>query len=153
MLKLVNALVKRVTNPLVLTDAEATRQGLKQYSHGTTYNGGIAPTVTPTTASSLVNGRFVPYQMQDGSWRMRLNITLTFNSPSTTGEVTINGVTFPAYNQAGGGSQTPGGGSDVAAVFTHGTADSGLYCFLVSSRNGVSMSGDFALAAKPTWAY
>ena len=29
-----------------LDDATATQLGLKQYLHGTTYNGGIAPTVT-----------------------------------------------------------------------------------------------------------
>jgi len=132
--------------PTSMSDALATKLGLKTYYHGTTYNGGIAPTV-----SGITPGRasFVPYQVQDGGWRLRFNIEGSMSS-SSTATATINGVVFHAsYTQAvvtqGGGpvqgtASTNGGGASIGAAFS-------------SAVTGVRLSGDVELASKPTWAY
>jgi hypothetical protein len=139
-----------------MSDVEATRLGLKQYLHGTTYNAGVAPTVSGTGSPTIVRAVFIPYQMQDGSWRMRLNIGLTISLASRSSyNVTINGVTFKniaTFEQALWGSS--GGSTNYVAssyaspntntlTAVHATGNSGSYFW----------SGDLELESKPTWAY
>jgi hypothetical protein len=140
-----------------MTDAEATRLGLKSYSHGVTYTGSPnSPTVTLTagggTLSSVVLAKFMPYQIQDGTWRMRFNLKAELSSAarSVTG-LSIAGITFTAQdhgvvgNNAGGIATTyavaSASGSQVTMGFPSATTDTAIF------------SGDVALASKPTWAY
>jgi hypothetical protein len=140
-----------------LDDATATRLGLKQYLHGTTYNGGNAPTVTSAQAGfSVIRALFVPYQVQDGTWRLRFNIMSTFTSASiATVSVSINGITTKNVANAGPalhglmGSSTayfkfymPANSSSITAETTSATTCNGIYC-----------GGDIELESKPTWAY
>lgn len=139
-------------------DITATRLGQKAYAHGTTYNGGNAPTITLDsgggTLSSVNYSSFIPYQMQDGSWRMRFNVGVTLSSAvRTQATIRVNGVTSIAtyYQGVSGCSEITtatlqyamfeGGSGDI--IVAHASATTSIYNY----------SGDVALASKPTWAY
>jgi len=138
-----------------LDDATATRLGLKQYLHGTTYNGGNAPTLTTGfTSPVFVRGVFIPYQMQDGAWRLKFNVDVTHASGGS-GTFNIDGVTT---------KQTSGLNQAFAISLSTGSLDfiSGTgFCatnstFYVSGSSGQTefiASGDVELDSKPTWAY
>ena len=133
-----------------LDNVTATRLGLKQYLHGTNYNGGNAPTVSGATVSSVSYGTFIPYQLHDATWRMKFNIELTSTASSNI-QPSINGVTTVAYKQAISTHSDLGVSATLCYALasssqirmTHSTATSSITCF----------SGDIALASKPTWAY
>ena len=130
-----------------LDNATATQLGLKQYLHGTTYNGGNAPTVSGSGISSITTGRFIPYQLQDGSWRLRLNIFAVYSPALASGVVSINlgaGVTFDvssAISLLGGTGYSNGAAANIQWSATSGTI------------SNVIISGDVSLSGKPTWAY
>jgi hypothetical protein len=141
-------------SPSNLDDVAATRAGLKSYSHGITYNGGNAPTISLTTATGLAvqGSRFIPYQMQDGTWRMKFHWKMTHNS-NTISDASVNGVTSVSFSQGvlleeeGAVPQARGGmywdASSGNLVLRPGT----------TAVTSVSVSGDVALASKPAWAY
>lgn len=129
-------------------NSAATALGQKVYQHGTTYNNSIAPTITGPAGITIVGSQFVPYQVQTGGWRLRYNIDITYTS-NTVADLTINGVTFAAFDQAG--SAYAG-----ASSTTTSRANSGLSTILLRSNPAsvaANASGDVALASKPTWAY
>jgi hypothetical protein len=140
-----------------LDDATATRLGLKQYLHGTTYNGGNAPTITCSQAGfAVVRGVFIPYQTQDGAWRLKFNMVGTFTSATLTGIIfVVAGITIKnTTNFFQGISATPYSG--LAAIYQQyvnpNTAN--FNCsFASSSQAGCIFSGDIELDSKPTWAY
>lgn len=139
-----------------MSDGLATMLGHKQYLHGTSYNGGNAPTISGSGAT-IVRGVFIPYQMQDGTWRMKFNYYLTVStSTRTTYSTSINGVTFKAvtdFNQA------------VTVNSPAGTAQNAYQGFALQNTNSIEayhasfstgsygFSGDVELNGKPTWAY
>jgi hypothetical protein len=140
-----------------LDNPTATQLGLKQYLHGTTYNGGNAPTVTSLSGSgtfSVIRALFIPYQMQDGTWRMRLTINVTYSSTNSTVVLLINGITFSTVANF---YQSLAVMSDATSPFTAsgspGVNNSQLSGFTTAVTNGWRFSGDVELAAKPTWAY
>lgn len=134
---------QRLFDPTALSDAEATKLGLKQY----------AITVTGldwVTARAVT----VPYQMQDGTWRLKFNIsgTKTPNTDSLT--LTLSGVLFStvANHQAITGycgdepleiSRTQSGSGDILLRAYNG---------VVGAGDNWSASGDVELDAKPSWA-
>lgn len=140
----------RLPLPSSYSDSEATVMGLKQYiGDGTTYNGGVAPTLSGAGVSTR-RAVFIPYQMQDGSWRMKFNFALVCTS-TTSLSVSLNGIVsknisnwFQAVTNFPGGNY--GRGSIAPNVNTF---------FLTSdlSTNTYSASGDIELNSKPTWAY
>lgn len=145
--------------PTTLDDIAATRLGFKSYAHGTSYNGGNAPTITLSagggTLSSVQVGEFIPYQMQDGSWRLKFNIATSLSSTTRTNvTLAVNGITFLA--NAGNTPQhavscwNTVSGVDAAAVQNTNTIEAN---FSSTSINRCSFSGDVKLASKPTWAY
>lgn len=137
------------TSPAAMDDASATRLGLKVYSHGTTYNGGNAPTITLTVASGLggVVSAFIPYQVQDGSWRLKANVLYTFtsNGVADINVAGVNAVNEHALAVSGAGSN-PVHNAYVAApnqfVMRFGSV-------VTSNR----FHCDIPLSSKPTWAY
>lgn len=135
-------------------DVTATRLGLKQYLHGTTYNGGIAPTVTCSQAGFAVDKAvFIPYQMQDGVWRLRLNIRASWTLASVTTIIyTINGITAGATIQAGTGFW--GGVGTTPRVYVDASANN-LYlnAQTATSTSAGTVAADIELSSKPTWAY
>ena len=142
--------VSIATMPTSMTDAEATRLGLKSYSHGTTYNGGIAPTITGIAGLVVTRSKFIPYQMQDGTWRLKFNARITCTSISTL-SFSITGVTVEStslnYQAFSTSQQNFAGGG-------RGEVDSSTWTISYSSAfTQASMSGDIELASKPTWAF
>lgn len=144
-------------DPQNFTAAEATRLGHYVYAHGTTYNGGNAPTVTLSSGggslSSVNLSQFIPYQMYDGSWRMKFNLRVSVsNTARTTAFFAINGVTFSSALQA----ITGDGNTSSATVFAaEATASSNTVGVghASASTTVYKLSGDVALESKPTWAY
>lgn len=136
-----------------LDDATATKLGRKNYAAGTTYNM-VALNITGTNWTTT-RGQLIPYQMQDGSWRLKFNITGTTSTSQGGGadySITIAGVTFGPSSQA------------VTAQQLSGTSTSVIYSWANASSSDVSVryssaqpnhnfSGDVELASKPTWAY
>lgn len=148
----------RLPDPTTYSDAEATKVGLKQYLHGTVYNGGIAPTVTCSQASSTVSRAvFIPYQMQGGQWRIKYNVFINFTAASvTTVNITVNGMTIIEGNQACSG--TFSGTSSIGRAYANagsGGSNSRIYMDVPSAvtASGINFSGDIELNSKPTWAY
>lgn len=140
-----------------LDNQTATQLGLKQYLHGTTYNGGNAPTVTSAQAGfSVTRAVFLPYQTQDGAWRLRLNIATAFTSASlTTTTLSINGITFKnisGYSQPI--SVTLPGTVTVGRAFANENTSQLRWDLSVATTvTGMNFSGDVELDLKPTWAY
>lgn len=135
-------------------DVSLTIAGRKIYSHGTTYAGGAAPTITLSggggSLSSVDLSHFIPYQMGDSSWRMKFNVIVTLSSTSRTGaSLSINGVTFD------GSLQQAISGSSSSGNLVAGYATSSLIGVEHSSASTASykFSGDVKLSSKPTWAY
>jgi len=130
-----------------LSNAQATILGLKQYLHGTTYNSGIAPTVSGSGITSITSGKFIPYQCQGGEWRLRFNIFAVYSPAVSSGTVNINlgvGVTFDVSCSISGlglNAYSNGAAANIAWASVSGTVTN----FIVS--------GDVSLSAKPTWAY
>jgi hypothetical protein len=136
-----------------LDNAAATRLGLKQYLHGTSYNGGNAPTVSGT---GYTNSRsvFIPYQMQDGTWRLKFNIYGNVSSSSRTSyTVSINGVTFKSGHKQSisGSSLDAGTGINPGNAYAETTTLYVYHSTFTTDRYG--FSGDVELESKPTWAY
>ena len=142
-----------------LDDATATQLGLKQYLHGTTYNAGIAPTVTAgsgiTSIGTVTRALFIPYQCQDGTWRMRFTIQINgATSTSSLGhQINVNGIVFKNvtnYNQSISGYANTQW-SDVVVLANSTTINIGHSSAVTPATYG--FAGDVELNAKPTWAY
>lgn len=145
-----------------LSDAVATAQGSKTYSHGTSYNGGNAPTITLVggggTLSSVAEGDFIPYQMQDGSWRCIFNITVAVSATARSQlELNVNGITF--FDTGGGGSYGPAvssyndGGLAFINAYLENNNGRMTTNHVSTATSKYSFSCDARLASKPTWAY
>jgi hypothetical protein len=137
----------------------STRLGLKQYVHGTTYNGGNAPTVTLTggggTLTTLIRGVFVPYQLQDGSWRLKFSFRAIVSSATRTDATfTVNGVI--SKNVANWYQTFFGTTESTTIVLTSYTTPNAATFGIFHSSATTSLyncCGDIELESKPTWAY
>lgn len=137
-----------------------TKLGFMQYSHGTSYNGGIAPTVTLSagggTLTTLYMGEFIPYQMASGAWRMKFNIDVLLSTATrTSATFAVNGITF--FNNGGDGQAVAGWANSGSVPIGYAVANSNLGTVSVGqaslSTGHYTVSGDVRLASKPTWAY
>lgn len=144
-----------------LDNAAATRLGLKAYSHGTNYNGGNAPTVTLIggggSLSSVDYTSFIPYQIQDGTWRCKFNVVVSLSVVSRTSiELSVAGITFKNIPTSGVGQAISGDcGTNATLGLTRAKNNNGnLETSFSSVVCGAGrFSGDVALESKPTWAY
>ena len=148
-----------------LDDASATRLGLKQYLHGTAYSGGSSPTlngpyITCNQAGfSVVRGVTVPYQVQDGTWRLRISFvaTITATSSAINTTVGINGVTFKNltnyYQALSGGNAGTSLGNFQRSITNPNTGQIFFDTAAGTSVTIIMVSGDVELDSKPTWAY
>ncbi len=140
-----------VAGSTAMDDAEATRMGYKTYSHGTTYNNGVAPTVTGNNGWTTGEAWFVPVQKQDGSWWMHfsLNGSISSNQSCTA---TINGVTF--FNVTNVGQAVACYGSNgLSAMGVANDNAASVTMLFASASTGSASSGFVRLDSKPTWAY
>lgn len=151
----------RLPSPTTYSDAVATRMGAKSYSHGTSYNGGNSPTITlasgPGTLNSVIRSNFIPYQMQDNTWRLKINLVVLLSSATRTGiGLSLNGITikntstfyqpiigyqFDVPSAAAGYSYAQPNSSNLN--ITHASATTSYY----------GINADIELESKPTWAY
>lgn len=122
------------------------------YSHGGSYNGGFAPTLTGSGLSSVSYSFLIPYQLLDGSWRLRFNFAVATSTASRSSyEIDIAGMTFydAAYQpiSSNNSAETQNAASAITNSPTVRTA------FGTISTGSFGFSGDVALKSKPTWAY
>ena len=67
--------------PTSMTDSDATALGYKVYKAGVSYNGGNSFTFSATGTSGVgYDADFIPYQTQDGDWRLRGNFYYSYTS-------------------------------------------------------------------------
>ena len=103
---------------------------------------------------TVLRAVFVPYQMADGIWRLKFNLQGDFTSASVqTITVSVNGILMSAsYTQS------------ISAIYGGNSTGLKSYALINSNQlqttttasitaNGVCLSGDVELSAKPTWAY
>ena len=133
----------RIFSPTQLSDSEATKLGMKQYDITVTSSSG-------NWVSTLAKG--IPYQMQDGSWRLKFNISGNESPKTNSILLSVSGVTFDATYQAVAGyfgdepveiSRTQQNSGNILIRGYNGTTGLG---------NFLSISGDVSLNRKPTWA-
>lgn len=133
----------------------------KEYLINTAYTNGTPALSANTGISSITSverGVLHPYQMHDGSWRMRFNIHFNFTHPGGTIAITeydISGVVFKNvsnfFQSISGGYPTNIVALRLAQVFPNsGTV------YLESTTAAAQAlhitSGDVELDSKPTWA-
>jgi stage V sporulation protein SpoVS len=143
-----------------MSDALATQLGFKEYVHGTTYNGGNAPTITLASGGGSLGtvhaAKFYPYQKQDGGWRLRFNVSCGLSSTSRS-SVGLDVAGILAKNtanfyQAISATILTGTVAIQRAYIEANTND--LVCSFGSATSDfVIFSGDVELASKPTWAF
>ena len=144
--------VSTATMPTSMTDAEATRLGLKVYVHGGSYVSALAPTISVANLSAVNHAAFIPYQMQDGSWRLKFNISISLSVGTTSLAATVAGVVFRTVT-AGLQVCTGVGYSGTSISTASAVAPATLNNNTASSSTGWGWAGDIELASKPTWAY
>jgi hypothetical protein len=150
-----------------LDDATATRLGLKQYladkaggTNDIAYFGGNKATLTASdnvavTISSVTRAVLIPYQTQDGNWRLKFNINFVLPSAArASASVFINGVTGAAYNQASSAHAVTSTATNIWGLCYSSTNPVRIQSLHASATTAEYMySGDIELASKPTWAY
>lgn len=129
-----------------------TKLGFMQYAGNTAYNGGNLTTITGGAGFSLTRAVLIPYQMSNGTWRLKFNVDYAQTS-SVTGDITFTGVTFSGVTSCYCLGYTAG---NVTANWSAArtTSGSGALIFRLGSASSLlAVSGDVELTAKPTWAY
>lgn len=142
--------------PTALSDSQATALGLKSYSVGNTYNNAVTLTATGTGFTTLLSA-FIPYQMQDGSWRLKFLLrgnTAAGQGGSGEYPITISGVSFSSVAIQGIlADQFSAGNASTAYAYADSTTGIIAVRYNGVSSTSHSFSGDVALSSKPTWAY
>jgi hypothetical protein len=147
------------TIPTSMSNANATALGYKEFLHGTTYNGGIAPTVTSSVSGWTVDrAAFYPYQDQAGSWYMRMSINGTYTANShSLANLTINGVTFANEGTCGHAlAMTQANSATLYINYCDARKNSSIVEYQISVATSgliLTITGWARLASKPTWAY
>jgi hypothetical protein len=139
-----------------MDDALATALGLKAYSHGTTYNGGNAPTITlfggGGTLNSIANSKFIPKQLQGGSWVLSGSFTANLSSASRNAPTfAIAGITFTHDEPFTFSASQDANFQN--AVTTSGTGRLFIVHSTVTTNAYRVNFSNLTLSSKPTWAY
>jgi hypothetical protein len=150
-------------DPTHMTNEGATKAGYKQYlcdesggSNDIAYNNGIKATLSGTNLDSVFRCALIPYQMQGGEWRLRLNVRMDYTSSSTSQNFTVNGTTVKnvaGYYQSCTGSRTGPPPYDVHGGPTPGGADLNGTYYGAAAFDEMGVTCDIELDSKPTWAY
>lgn len=124
-----------------------------EYTGTAAYRNGVYATIEGTDYT-YQDGRFIPYQQYDGSWRLKFSLMGSFTAAAALKYLTLSGVTGAAWNQP------------VAAYGAAGSTSRGMQAALLSSANTFAayqyantmsaqlcLSGDVRILTKPTWAY
>lgn len=139
---------------------QATKLGLMNYSHGTNYNGGVAPTITLAsgggTLTSVIRSQFLPYQTIDSTWRLKFSAVMQVSSTARTGiAFAVNGVT--SKNTSNWLQPIVGYGDAASPVMlAYCAANSSNIMtaeFASATQAFYRFYGDIELNSKPSWAY
>ena len=149
------SVVSTATMPTSMTDAEATRLGLKSYSHGTTYTGSPnSPTISGPAGLSVTSSSFIPYQTSSGVWRLKVSFHANVTSGTSfivyvagTTMSTVYGSTWPALSAMCVGTAPYTGAAQAAYLSNR------IEVFAATTSATIALNGEFELASKPTWAY
>jgi len=144
--------------PTALSDSQATALGMKRYLSGTTYNNGVAATWSGSNWTTS-QGVSIPYQLQDGTWRIKFCLTGDVAGASSNNQyqnISLAGITTIAFYQGiavyDAGAQ--GRGAAMSAAMNPSASTIVMLWGNTSTFNTTfSFVGDFAITAKPTWAY
>ena len=150
-------------DPTQMSDEQATKLGLKQYLVDEAYGGRGAITLAAVAViATITNVRsvLIPYQTQDGSWRMKMNLVV--NTTETGGNnnyyvFSMSGIIFKNVTSY---KQSLSGGV-MSAKGYQGHTGVGTDEIIVNIASGAidlngsewKISGDVELESKPTWAY
>ena len=138
--------------PTGMSDATATMLGLKTYLHGGSYVSGLAPTCTGAiSAMTTTRGAFIPYQMQDGVWRLKFNIKATAAAVAFN-NFTITGILSASVDQVVTMYQDDSG-TTYTTQAALGASSNTVSWRVSAATSSIILSGDLELASKPTWAY
>jgi|GEM_PF-3349131 len=145
------------SDPIQMSNSLATKLGYYQYVGGQTYNSvdlDITGYGNTTTANNGVyRAVLIPYQMQDGSWRLRFNIAGALDVAASGCTVTIAGVTFKNTSNF---HQAVSCSTGASSTYDRGriTANSSIINLSAGGNTAAyRTSGDVELESKPTWAY
>ena len=135
-----------------------TKLGLMQYQSGASYNGGITPTILLTggggTLTSVERCNLIPYQVADGSWRLKFNIATTVSSQSRSGvTMTCSGITTKNISNFWQATLTTDGNINMYSVLLPNTSQIINCGHAAATTTRYLSSGDIELDSKPTWAY
>lgn len=145
-----------MVDPESLSDAAATMLGHKIYYHGTSYNGGVAPTVTLSTdggsGSTVTKSFFIPRKLSDGTWMCKFTINMAMtNTARTYAGLNVNGLTPDNTGNQTWACTLAGLSAGPSRVYVNGTQ---LYAsFSSTATTYIEASGEILLSSKPTWAY
>lgn len=150
----IEVLTSVLQNPETMDDILATKLGFKTYTHGIAYNGGNTPNITcPQAGFAVVSSSLVPYQMQNGSWRLTFNVDASFTAATIASIIITMPASFSSGVQSGCGIlYTNTLNSTLRGIYIQGTSVV-LYANSTGTSAGLAVSGDVALASKPAWVY
>lgn len=127
----------------------ASQRGQKTYYHGTTYNGGNAPTVSGTSVT-IDRAAFRPRQDQAGNWFVAGEISLTYSPSSASDTVTIAGITTISTNQP---ISVSAGSSNATKGYFNSSAGTLQWATVSGVANLIFIRFDVQCASKPNWVY
>lgn len=138
--------VDTLKDPTLMDDVLATKLGRKIYYEGTDFS--LVGTPAGWTTSIA---EFIPYQMQDGTWRLKFNMSATWTTPGASFAPTIPGVVFRGNSSSVRQSilATEGAAATTADAAVH---TSSIGFGFESVQSSVRLYGDVAIDSKPTWA-
>lgn len=138
-----------VPDPVMMTNAQATKLGLKEYLGNTAYNGGNQTTISGNNYLSANSSILIPYQTQGNAWRLKFHISYNPIGAASDEYIAINSVTCRAStNQTFVATNINGNLAIYYSTFLAATSQ------FRTIYSGANTSGrDVALESKPTWAY
>jgi len=136
-------------NPTYMSASAATKLGRYEYlwthTENQTYNNGIEPSVSGPSGGTF---RYYPYQLNDGSWRLKFTWSCSLSS-SDIMTWTITGVDMVTSQSLVAWDSAASAETERAAV----QASTQIKFHFTSAITGMYGHGDIKLNAKPTWAY
>jgi len=153
------------TDPILLTNAQATELGLKQYladrsgaANDIAYNGGVKATLSvaanklDATHGSVDRAVLIPYKMVDGTWRLKLNIYFTIATGASSFGLLIAGIVGKSVGSGQVLTCSDVNAGVAGSAFSQAGGNA-IFIATNASTTTVAISGDFELNAKPSWAY
>ena len=154
--------VAALQDPTLMSNELATKLGKFIYvdDGSTTYNSGNRPDITVANAGgdtlgAIQKADFIPYQIQNGNWRLKFHIrcSLVGSNTKTAPRFTVTSVR-PSVTQGFHGFINQGTNT-IYQTYAEAGVNPGEFQFVHSSTTNTEylLWGDIELAYKPNWAY